>query len=58
MIASWILLGGLQYILNLNPSQLGDRSKETSSRGKVTPDQTPSKAKDSSATTKPIILKM
>lgn len=58
MIASWIILGGLHYILNLNPSQLGDRTKETSSRGKVTPDQTPSKAKDSAAATKPMILKM
>ncbi|XP_035230057.1 E3 ubiquitin-protein ligase UBR4-like [Stegodyphus dumicola] len=58
MIASWIILGGLQYILNLNPSQLGDRSKDQSSRGKVTPDQTPSKMKDSSTATKPIILKI
>ncbi|XP_054720473.1 E3 ubiquitin-protein ligase UBR4-like [Uloborus diversus] len=58
MIGSWILLGGLQYILNFNPSQSGERAKEASSRGKVTPDQTPSKAKDTAPTTKPIILKI
>ncbi|GFW16866.1 e3 ubiquitin-protein ligase UBR4 [Trichonephila clavipes] len=57
MIGSWIILGGLHYILNLNPSQFGDRNKETS-RGKVTPDQTPSKGKESTPAAKPIILKM
>ncbi|GIX73755.1 e3 ubiquitin-protein ligase UBR4 [Caerostris extrusa] len=59
MIGSWIILGGLHYILNLNPSQLGERNKESSSRGKVTPDQTtPSKGKDSTPAAKPIILKI